>query len=929
MTSSMKKWCLSLGASLALLTAGYVQGYTPTCVCPEDGAVFLSDDYFQVSTTNGVLSGMIGVAGTANWSTGCFPLVSAACLTLDAAGSIQLGTSSGSSLLNDTGMPWTSGHSDFPNQGAGFGAFPGGMYLTMRVRRGDETSTFVWGRGAEGQGNLTFSQAWRGESGSYCARILNYEQLETELRIELRQSIAKITLKLKNIGQQTATVGMRMASDVESGGVGVGPNYVYLPGRRPIRTDEVFVGRDRLPNAIEFYNTRQDLVGSSRYIIKKITGFEDASEADKIVVTNWGFAMANGTDPGNIWDYVIIPDTDLGNASMLAFFDVQQTGNSLNTGGEPTRSLGPQQEYTYTFYVTITTVDANIQRPLALGVETLPVLDVNPANPSELSTIQQGTPGVFQVTADVSNLYYDVNKEVDLKNVVLDISLDDRLTLVGGQRQQTIATLRPNQTATVQWRVQANPEIAGPAQIKVSVQAPPAPPRTVTRTILVAATSHRTIRQGFQLTSVPFQSNQSLQPTLNLPPDSFLAKRWNPDREIYETVDTVKPGAGFWLYLPNDTAVDTTYQGVSFVPGVFSDSFAIKIFEGWNQIGNPYPYALPLGNVVLVDSQDPSRSLNFFEARDSGAIRGVVYYWDEYDQEYKFTSDPATYIQPHRGYWIKANRDVQFIFPPVFIPGSGAGGISPGGASRSRSAPPTANNWRLQVVARASSNDDTQNFIGISPNVNEGKSSQDVEEPPVPVFDVARLSVNKNNKALMQDIRQASGNRWEYEVQVSARPGEDVRLQWPNLREVPKEIALRLTDLGTLKTINLRNASEYRFESTGTHRFKIVAERQSRGAPLITNVNVGSAGRGVNSVSISYSLSADATTEVRVLGTSGRQIASLERGRAATRGANTLNWSLRDNEGRSVPAGSYIVEITATSSGGERARSVRPVVVTR
>jgi hypothetical protein len=40
-------------------------------------------------------------------------------------------------------------------------------------------------------------------------------------------------------------------------------------------------------------------------------------------------------------------------------------------------------------------------------------------------------------------------------------------------------------------------------------------------------------------------------------------------------------------------------------------------------------------------------------------------------------------------------------------------------------------------------------------------------------------------------------------------------------------------------------------------------------------------------------------------------------------------WNLRDNEGRTVPPGTYRVQIEARDSEGQVARAVRPLLITR
>ncbi|GIV07608.1 MAG: hypothetical protein KatS3mg017_0810 [Fimbriimonadales bacterium] len=268
---------------------------------------------------------------------------------------------------------------------------------------------------------------------------------------------------------------------------------------------------------------------------------------------------------------------------------------------------------------------------------------------------------------------------------------------------------------------------------------------------------------------------------------------------------------------------------------------------------------------------------------------------------------------------------MEFVYPPVFLPGTGFGGI----ITRSvQERPNLPNDWRLQIVARTSRGADTQNFIGVS---SAGRSAGDIEEPPTPLPErPVNLTILKSGTGapLMQEIRPLA-NRQQFDLQVEAAMGEEVTLTFPNLNAVPQGYRLRLTDLNTGRTVDLRTTPEYRFVSTGRARLQLSVERAARTGALITNLSVGAAGRGVNSISITYVLADNAQTSIQILGADGKPIANLHRGRAATRGVNTVAWNLRDDQGRAVPPGTYQVQLEARTDDGQTARMARPLVLTR
>jgi flagellar hook assembly protein FlgD len=68
---------------------------------------------------------------------------------------------------------------------------------------------------------------------------------------------------------------------------------------------------------------------------------------------------------------------------------------------------------------------------------------------------------------------------------------------------------------------------------------------------------------------------------------------------------------------------------------------------------------------------------------------------------------------------------------------------------------------------------------------------------------------------------------------------------------------------------------------------------------------------------------------IRVLGPNGATLRKLTSRAEGTGQVAQVTWDYRDGKGVSVPAGSYTVEIKATTADGQGARVLAPVVVTR
>jgi flagellar hook assembly protein FlgD len=67
--------------------------------------------------------------------------------------------------------------------------------------------------------------------------------------------------------------------------------------------------------------------------------------------------------------------------------------------------------------------------------------------------------------------------------------------------------------------------------------------------------------------------------------------------------------------------------------------------------------------------------------------------------------------------------------------------------------------------------------------------------------------------------------------------------------------------------------------------------------------------------------------ELNVLSLNGKPIRRLPQGGVSIQGLNRTAWDGRDSEGRVVPAGTYLIELTARTDIGEVAKTAVPVLV--
>jgi hypothetical protein len=298
-------------------------------------------------------------------------------------------------------------------------------------------------------------------------------------------------------------------------------------------------------------------------------------------------------------------------------------------------------------------------------------------------------------------------------------------------------------------------------------------------------------------------------------------------------------------------------------------------------------------------------------------------------------------MEPTKGYWVFVSdpSEITLNYPPLFdgwVPNQSRTASRPGTTSV-KTWSQSANHWRLKLAARNESNLDAENYIGVAPGNKESAALRVYEPPMAPLSEVGLSiseTVNGKETRLAQSL-QPKGGKKTFNVNVNVRKPGQVTITWPNLSTVPSNMRFHITDLATGTTRDLRRSSGYTFtvDKAGTRQFQVTAEEGAASRAVIGNVIVTQSGRAAGDrnapVTISYTLSTDAATSVRILANNGREVYVASRGRADRAGENTITWTLRDKANRAVAPGTYRAEIVAETTGGERVRKVIPVNVIR
>ncbi len=871
--SSKRRW-MPVAVVVALLV-----GLLPAVVLAQP-----SSDFRAVYISNGILTtgvgldGQVGIGGT----------------NYDAVGRLTLGTVQGARFTtDDDNKPLIFA---YPYPCGNFGA------VTVRVITADETQDLLWGSddGEWVDGIEPFAD----RSGRYMI-VGRWRHTDTGVRVdqtlELVGGYVRVTWTITNESTETRQVGIRFLADEEvgSGFNLTSPDYVLVPGYFPVLNDLDLQG-GQVPSYVDAAPTRTMSAPILRWVLRQ----NGLTPPDRLVVGQFARVSAN------LWDFTPTPAMDVTDHAIACYWNPQ--------------SLAPGKTRTIVTMIGLASSTNDPSGRYALDTESPGVLGLSASATNQLQ------PEEFTISASVTN-YLSLNslQNVTFENVSVAISLPPGLELVQGESvTKTVPAILPGEVATVAWRVKPTGERVGELTYRVfSTVSPGSLSKNVSRTITVPMTAKVDLKSGFQMVSLPFAfDNADPATVLGLEQGDFTLLRWDTAQRRYALVSTIRPGEGYWLRVNTNQTLNL--NGAKMAGDAFGGTLRLSLPQGWVQVGNPYPYPVPIGLIRFIDTAQ-GYAITFAEAVQRGLVRSVLFYYDTNPPAgYKPISlytDPSAPMMPGRGYWIYVDsRNLEMIFPNVVTPGASITFPSRLAGSPMR--------WQVQFVALSGGKMDETAVIGTASRATDGIDQYDMPKPPAPVEESVRtmLIAPDGQSTLAQDIRVDGARRQVWDLVVTApTPNSTVVLRWQGMQGVPSSLRLKLVDNEAKVTRDLRSTSSYTFTvgATGSRRFQIVAEPRGAAGLRVTSLRVTRTRGGA--VSISYTLSDNASTRVRILSATGKVVQTLQAGEAASRGVTNLMWNARDGAGIAVPAGSYLVEVTATSEDGQTARAVQPVVITR
>jgi hypothetical protein len=358
----------------------------------------------------------------------------------------------------------------------------------------------------------------------------------------------------------------------------------------------------------------------------------------------------------------------------------------------------------------------------------------------------------------------------------------------------------------------------------------------------------------------------------------------------------LNPGRGFLLITSLAGVRIRVWNGHS--PGI-DDYSRIPLVAGWNLVGNPFDFTIPLSNLQLV----------------SGAVLSA---WELGDD--LWDNAPA-YFNRWSGLAIHVDQADTLVIRPV----TGAGKVI---AFSERFGEGV---WGMRLKAESKSGRDLCNYLGIS----GGEEKEEWAEPPQLEGSVSLYFEQGKDKSLTKgstakggklavSIEPAGeeGNKWDFAIRGSGEE-ESAQLSLERYGEIPQgyeqclldydwKLAYELSTLEEPFAVKLVNSKERRFRIiVGTKEYMRAnsagiavypsdyALRQNFPNPFNPNTTV------------IFALPKKAEVSLEVFNILGQRVRTLLRKEERKEGYHVMEWDSRNDQGVRVASGMYIIRFMA------------------
>lgn len=409
-------------------------------------------------------------------------------------------------------------------------------------------------------------------------------------------------------------------------------------------------------------------------------------------------------------------------------------------------------------------------------------------------------------------------------------------------------------------------------------------------------------KQDYRMFSIPYDlGSNSISAIFSElgPVDKFKWRivQYNNSNNSYSDATSISRGRGYWINTVE--SVNLAIENAMTPEHTKADLFTMQLQQGWNLIGNPYPFpidwnAVKAGNTNIGDLKTYSGS---------------------------FVTDVGGILSPFEGAFVMVNSGSESLTIPFSAKASTGGRVN-------NHNPFDGHGWLLPLTIESESIRNTLGGVGMHDQANTSYDPYD--DFPMPhLFDVPELRFSHEEhfmKAFTRDIVPLS-NEYTWDFTVSDARGI-TELSWGH-EYLPGEndLELFLLDISAQRLINMRSATSYSFDADQSKQFRLFAGYNLEGNIQPTGVVLGEAwpNPATNAVSVPFTLpdyEAEYSVRLEVFDALGRRVALLEDGALGP----DFHERVLDLEHAKLNSGIYSYRLTVNSQTVNTVQSKKLVV---
>lgn len=351
----------------------------------------------------------------------------------------------------------------------------------------------------------------------------------------------------------------------------------------------------------------------------------------------------------------------------------------------------------------------------------------------------------------------------------------------------------------------------------------------------------------------------------------------------YGSFTKIEPGLGYWFNGMEAAEVFIT-PGTT-VEATLTTHFPLSLAQGWNQVGNPFPFDIDWDDIKAFNPGKAVGNLKVF-VPSSG------------------TFTDANTIKPWTGGFVLADNAVQLSLP-VTLKNTAGRRASPD----IQSSDLASNEWMLPMTLHHGPAENSMIGVGMHPEALLGKDVFDDIE--VPRF-FRHLELNTRHPEFFEpkfsrDVVPTSQTQtWRFYFSSSFGE-EEALLNWNPANLGSGDERLILFDRQQQMFIDMKSASYHRFRGSSDYELQVIFSKNHDWNPGVTMMGRPYPNPSSSSVSIPIALSQHANIIVDFFDATGKKVQTL--GRSANAGLHTLEWDGNDETANRVAAGLYLVRM--------------------